>query len=185
MPRVPTIYILASRSRNLYTGVTNNLESRVLQHRQGLTPGFTTRYKIFLLVHFETFSTMSAAIAREKQLKHWHRKQKIALIERHNPTWQDFAAHLPPSTNRTSTNKHPASQLHPHVPVIPKPQPHRGFGILLHRMPSAMNLLLLVPAPTASSQATQLTMRSSTPTMKWCPTLALGPGCTNHHQGAV
>jgi len=89
------IYILASRSRSLYTGVTDNLERRMIEHRQGLVPGFTTRYRVFRLVHFESFGRIQDAIAREKEIKGWRREKKIRLIEQHNPTWEDLAARLP------------------------------------------------------------------------------------------
>jgi putative endonuclease len=89
------IYILASRSRNLYAGVTNNLEHRLLEHRQGLVPGFTARYRIFRLVHFEQFGDIRNAIAREKEIKGWRREKKIWLIERSNTTWADLAERLP------------------------------------------------------------------------------------------
>ena len=87
-------YILASRSRNLYTGVTDNLERRMIEHRQGLVPGFTVRYRIFRLVHFERFGNIRDAIAREKEIKGWRREKKIWLIQRHNPTWADLAERL-------------------------------------------------------------------------------------------
>ncbi len=89
------VYTLASRSRNLYTGVTNNLERRMVEHRQGLIPGFTVRYKIFRVVHFELFGDIRDAIAREKEIKGWRREKKIRLIRRHNPTWADLAEQLP------------------------------------------------------------------------------------------
>jgi putative endonuclease len=95
MKRQYFIYILASRSRNLYTGVTGDLVHRMVEHRQGLVPGFTTRYRIFRLVHFETFGSVHQAIAREKELKGWRREKKIWLIEHHNPTWQDLAGNFP------------------------------------------------------------------------------------------
>ena len=95
MNRTYCVYILASRSRNLYTGVTGNLEPRMVEHRQGLTPGFTTRYRIFRLVYFEFFSDVRAAIAREKEIKGWRREKKIWLISRNNPTWADLAEKLP------------------------------------------------------------------------------------------
>jgi putative endonuclease len=71
------VYILASRSRNLYIGVTNDLQRRVAEHRQGLVPGFTTRYRIFRLVHFEEFADIRDAIAREKEIKAWRREKKL------------------------------------------------------------------------------------------------------------
>ena len=83
------VYILASRSRVLYIGVTNNLELRVAQHRQGLH-GFTAKYRITRLVYYETTTDVVAAITREKVLKRWSRARKIALIQSMNPTWDDL-----------------------------------------------------------------------------------------------
>jgi putative endonuclease len=97
------IYILASRSRNLYTGVTNDLQRRMIEHRQGRTPGFTSRYKIFRLVHWEQFADIRDAIAREKEIKGWRREKKLWLIQRDNPTWQDFAESFAPSKSRSLT----------------------------------------------------------------------------------
>ena len=85
-------YILASRSRNLYIGVTNNLLRRITQHREGSADSFTARYKIDRLVYFERYQYINNAIAREKFLKHLTRAEKIALIESLNPTWEDLAA---------------------------------------------------------------------------------------------
>jgi putative endonuclease len=91
MAKTYVVYILASRSRNLYTGVTNNLRVRLAQHREKLNPGFTSRYNIFRLVHNEVFGDIRAAIAREKEIKGWRREKKVALIERGNPTWEDLS----------------------------------------------------------------------------------------------
>ena len=85
------VYILGSKSRTLYTGVTNNLERRVLQHRRKLTLGFTAQYNINRLVHFEVFGDIRAAIGREKQIKGWLRVKKIALIESSNRDWRDLS----------------------------------------------------------------------------------------------
>jgi putative endonuclease len=74
------VYVLASRSRNLYTGVTNNLERRMIEHRQGLVPGFTSRYQVFRLVHFELFGDIRDAIAREKEIKGWGSRRRSALV---------------------------------------------------------------------------------------------------------
>lgn len=85
------VYILASdRAGTLYIGVTSDLLGRVYEHREGLTPGFTTRYGVKRLVYFEAFDEIDAAIAREKQLKRWRRDWKLNLIERHNPEWIDL-----------------------------------------------------------------------------------------------
>ncbi len=84
-------YILASRSRTLYVGVTSDLRRRVFQHKQKTHPGFTARYNCNRLVWFESFSEVSAAIQREKELKGWTRVRKIALIEAGNPKWEDLS----------------------------------------------------------------------------------------------
>ena len=91
MNRSYYIYILASRSRNLYTGVTSNLQRRMAEHRERLVPGFTSRYHILRLVHLEVFGDVRDAIAREKEIKGWRREKKIRLIQFHNPTWEDLA----------------------------------------------------------------------------------------------
>jgi putative endonuclease len=89
--RTYSVYIMASRSRVLYTGVTNDLARRAEEHKRGLTPGFTSRYHITRLVYFEEFGDVRDAIAREKQIKGWVRSRKIQLIEGRNPTWRDLA----------------------------------------------------------------------------------------------
>jgi putative endonuclease len=95
MERSPCVYILASgRCGTLYIGVTSNLLQRVHQHRSGDVPGFTQRHAIHRLVRFEMFEDMPTAIAREKQLKNWHRDWKLNLIERDNPEWHDLALDL-------------------------------------------------------------------------------------------
>ncbi len=91
MDKQPAIYILASqRNGTLYIGVTSDLIGRISEHKQGLLGGFTERYGVKLLVHFELFDTMDTAIRREKQLKKWLRRQKLELIEKHNPGWRDL-----------------------------------------------------------------------------------------------
>ncbi len=86
------VYILASRKNGtLYVGVTNDLERRIIEHRQGLANGFTKKYDVKKLVYFEQTPAIAVAIAREKQLKNWHRKWKINLIQSSNPNWQDLS----------------------------------------------------------------------------------------------
>lgn len=80
-------YIVASRSRTLYVGVTGNLLKRVFQHKWGEHGGFTERYNCDRLVWFESHQDVTRAIAREKQLKAWRREKKLALIEKTNPAW--------------------------------------------------------------------------------------------------
>ncbi len=86
------VYIVASKSRVLYIGVTNNLVGRILQHRSGEFGGFTSDYKVHRLVYYEQHAWIQNAIGREKQLKRWRREKKVWLIERENPTWEDLAA---------------------------------------------------------------------------------------------
>ncbi len=82
------VYIMASLSRTLYVGVTNDLARRTLQHRAKMVPGFTSKYNVTLLVHAEQFGDVRDAIAREKQIKGWRRDRKIELIEMNNPEWE-------------------------------------------------------------------------------------------------
>jgi putative endonuclease len=86
------IYIMTNKSRVFYTGMTNNLERRVYEHKHKLLEGFTKKYNITQLVYHEVFSNVREAIAREKQVKDWRREKKIALIESLNPTWKDLSA---------------------------------------------------------------------------------------------
>ena len=87
---------MASRSRVLYVGVTNDLVRRVSEHKRGLG-GVTSRYRVTRLVHREEFTHINDAIAREKALKGWRRSRKVALIEGSNPTWRDLAEGWSPS----------------------------------------------------------------------------------------
>lgn len=89
--RTFTVYILASRFRTLYVGITNDLERRLIQHRERRGGSFTARYRITRLAHFEVFNDPGAAIRREKELKGWVRAKKVALIEATNPTWRDLS----------------------------------------------------------------------------------------------
>ena len=82
---------MTNKSGTLYTGVTNNLERRVYEHKQKLVPGFTQKYKITRLIYFEVTSDVNSAINREKQIKDWRRAKKIALINSFNPAWQDLS----------------------------------------------------------------------------------------------
>jgi putative endonuclease len=88
------VYILASHSKTIYVGVTNDLERRLYQHRNKLLPGFTARYDVDRLVYFEQTSDVVSAIAREKQIKGWSRSKKVALIESMNPEWEDLSRTL-------------------------------------------------------------------------------------------
>jgi putative endonuclease len=89
--RIYYVYVMASRSRVLYTGVTNDLTRRVNEHKRGLMDGFTKKYRVTRLVHFEEFADVRDAIAREKAIKGWNRSRKVKLVEGRNPTWEDLA----------------------------------------------------------------------------------------------
>lgn len=83
------VYILASRSRVLYVGVTNDLEQRLRQHREGVASEFTRKYRVHRLVYAERYRYVRDAIAREKQIKGWTRERKLRLIDEANPGWRE------------------------------------------------------------------------------------------------
>src|SRR5271157_3787225 len=85
------VYILASKSRHIYTGMTNDIQRRVTEHKAGEIEGFTRRYKINRLVYYERFRYAGNAINREKQIKSLDRTKRVALIESMNPTWDDLS----------------------------------------------------------------------------------------------
>ena len=85
------VYILANKPNGtLYVGVTNNLTRRIYEHRENMVEGFSKKYNVKMLVHYEEHATMPLAIQREKNIKHWVRKWKIELIEKSNPDWNDL-----------------------------------------------------------------------------------------------
>ena len=85
------VYIMSNKSKTLYTGMTNNLQRRVYEHKNKLIKGFTSKYNITKLVHFEETNDVNSALNREKQIKGWLRKKKIELIELTNPEWKDLS----------------------------------------------------------------------------------------------
>ena len=85
------VYIVCSRSGTLYIGMTNSIERRMREHKSGEFQGFASKYHCDRLVYCESFDDVVIAIGREKQLKGWVRRKKIALIESSNPRWQDIA----------------------------------------------------------------------------------------------
>lgn len=85
------VYIMASKSRVLYTGMTSDLKRRVYQHKHKLVEGFTAKYNVTRLVYFEATTDVKSAIGREKQIKAWTRAKRVALIESDNPTWKDLS----------------------------------------------------------------------------------------------
>jgi len=85
------VYMMASRRHGtIYTGVTGRFLHRIVEHREGLRPGFTERYRVKRLVWFEMHHSIVPAIQREKSLKKYPRQWKINLIERENPDWEDL-----------------------------------------------------------------------------------------------
>lgn len=110
------VYIMTNRSRTLYTGVTNNLERRVREHRSKLVPGFTQRYNITRLVYWEEYRDVRDAIAREKEIKGWLRSKKIALIESVNHHWDDLGNDSCTPANRRKSNASLPS-VHQHAVV--------------------------------------------------------------------
>ena len=91
LEKIYFVYLLASKSRRLYVGVTSNLERRLYEHKHKLVDGFTKSYNIDRLVFFESTSDVRVAIEREKEIKKWRREKKIALIEAMNPIWNDLS----------------------------------------------------------------------------------------------
>jgi len=85
------VYIVCSNSGTLYIGMTNSIYRRALQHKNGEIDGFASKYGCDRLVYYEGFDDVRKAIDREKQLKGWVRRKKIALIESKNPRWADLA----------------------------------------------------------------------------------------------
>ena len=95
MPRARThqyyVYILTNRRGTLYVGHTNDLVRRVYEHKRKTTDGFSSRYNLDSLAYYEETSDVYEAITREKQIKGWLRRKKVALVEASNPSWRDLS----------------------------------------------------------------------------------------------
>jgi putative endonuclease len=111
MERHYYMYLMASLSRRLYVGVTNNLLRRTREHKEARIPGFTATYRIHRLVYFESFQYVRAAIAREKQVKGWRRSRKVSLIEAQNPTWADLSESWKPRSIEPEQIPRPNNRL--------------------------------------------------------------------------
>ena len=85
------VYIVSSRTGTLYIGMCNDVERRMKEHKGGEIEGFASTYHCNRMVYYESFDEVLKAIDREKQLKGWVRREKIALIESINPHWADLA----------------------------------------------------------------------------------------------
>lgn len=89
------VYIMTNKfNRVLYTGVTNDLERRIYEHKNGINKGFTSKYNVNKLLYYEESDDIDSAICREKQIKGWLRKKKVRLIKTTNPTWRDLSENL-------------------------------------------------------------------------------------------
>jgi putative endonuclease len=86
--------LASQRNGTLYIGVTNDISRRVFEHKSRIQQGFTARYDVYMLVWYETYGSVTDAIAREKMLKRWRRAWKIKLIEDFNPEWHDLYGQL-------------------------------------------------------------------------------------------
>ena len=105
--RIFYVYVLSNISKMLYIGVTNNLERRILEHKNKLIPGFSQKYNLQRLIYFEPFGDIRDAIVRGKQLKGWLRVRKVELIESNNPNWADLAEDLFKTPKVTSETSNP------------------------------------------------------------------------------
>lgn len=92
MKNLSFIYILGNDRPTLYIGVTSTLEKRLHEHRSGVIGAFTNKYNLTKLLYLEVYLTIVEAIAREKQLKGWHREWKLNLIKTLNPDFKDLFA---------------------------------------------------------------------------------------------
>jgi putative endonuclease len=102
-------YIVASRSRTLYIGMTGNIEQRIWQHKNRAYDGFSATYNCNRLVWFERYASPEAAVAREKQLKGWRRSKKLMLIEQTNASWLDLSDNLHPFSASSNPANNSAS----------------------------------------------------------------------------
>ena len=85
------VYILSNTTHStFYIGVTSNLQKRIWEHKNNIVEGFTKKYNVHLLVHYELFTDIRLALAREKGIKQWTRAWKTQLIEKDNPLWKDL-----------------------------------------------------------------------------------------------
>ena len=89
--KVYYVYILSNKTGTLYTGVTNDLERRMYEHKNHLVKGFTSKYNIHRLIYYEEINDIEVAILREKEIKKWRRKKKLGLVRTSNPGFDDLS----------------------------------------------------------------------------------------------
>lgn len=101
-----TVYIMTNKNNNvLYTGMTNNVNKRIFEHKNGIFNGFTKKYKVNKLVYFEKLKTLDEAVNREKQIKAGSRKKKIELINSQNDEWKDLSNYITGDCFTSARNK--------------------------------------------------------------------------------
>jgi len=126
IPRRPYyVYMAASLSRTLYVGVTNDLTRRMYEHRLKVNKGFTAKYNVNRLVWFEVTGNISGAIAREKQVKGYSRKKKIALIEENNAGWNDLMEEMGLWPREGFSDDSGQSDADPDAAAAPRPRDER------------------------------------------------------------
>ncbi len=106
------VYVVASRTRVLYVGMTSNLHRRLFEHRTGARPGLSARYGTTRLVYYEAHNTERSAVSRSQMMRRWDRRAKVTLIESLNPGWTDFAKRwytAPALTAAAEENQRPDS----------------------------------------------------------------------------
>jgi putative endonuclease len=150
------VYIMTSKSRVLYTGITNNLSRRVFEHKTDQIEGFTKRYRVHRLVYFELYNYIKGAIAREKEIKRWVRQRRVALIESINPTWEDLAAEW--FTPRRLAAEPDALVYDPSL-IQTFSSPLRGEFSAPHRLPETKLRMRLQPSKVQSFGVTTSSKR--------------------------
>jgi putative endonuclease len=112
------VYMTASLTRVLYIGVTGSLERRIVQHKEKVHEGFTSRYNVTRLVYWESFTHIHSAIAREKELKGWRREKKVALVNGFNPAWKDLSAEWYEEIKRNEATLTALEEKQAHLPGL-------------------------------------------------------------------
>ncbi|HEY6530041.1 MAG TPA: GIY-YIG nuclease family protein [Cellvibrionaceae bacterium] len=156
MSKTAFVYILASKKNGtLYTGVTNNLERRMYEHKYHLLEGFTDKYDVTRLVWFAQGEDIQAAISLEKKIKNRNRQWKIDLIEKTNPNWDDLAeSWIDPATTRRVTENERSSC----APLAP--------SVAAHSPPFARHASSCAPRSSSSAPHSSSCAKSQDPNTK-------------------
>ncbi|MGB3544151.1 GIY-YIG nuclease family protein [Rubrivirga sp.] len=169
--RTLTVYILASRSRATYVGVTNHVERQLAEHWAGVSD-YTSRYRIDRLVHLEEYPSARDAIAREKQIKGWSRAKKTALIEAENPTWRDLEGSRYGASSRAVAPRRTESDLEDGQDSATGRSASRSFGSAQDDAVGETGAMLTWNAGSTSrtTQERSTSARTITPSSKSHPT---------------